>query len=158
MIYSVSTQKNDDMKSLYKVIVMNYLLKNGDAHLKNFGVLYNQDFSKIWFSPAYDVVNTVVYFNNDRPALTMNGKKIWFGKKELIKFGVQNCYLKQSEAVKFYKECIESLKESVSELREYINLNKEFELVGQKMIDCWILSLDEQSYKEIPSEIIRNWK
>ncbi|GGD45805.1 hipA family protein [Malaciobacter pacificus] len=158
VIYSVSTQKLEDMRSLYKVIVMNYLLKNGDAHLKNFGVLYDKDFSKIWFSPAYDVVNTVAYFYNDRPALTMNGKKIWFGKKELIKFGVQNCYLKQNEATKFYEDCINSLKESINELKEYISINKKFENIGQKMIDCWELSLDEKSYKEIPNEITRNWK
>ena len=158
VIYSVSTQKNDDMKSLYKVIVMNYLLKNGDAHLKNFGVLYNQDFSKIWFSPAYDVVNTVAYFYNDRPALTMYGKKIWFGKKELIKFGVQYCYLNQNEASKLYQLCIDSLKNSIDELKEYISQNVEFKTIGEKIIDSWTLSLDEKSYKEIPSEIIRNWK
>ena len=46
---SITTNKLEDMKSFYKVVIMNYLLKNGDAHLKNFGILYNDDFSKIWF-------------------------------------------------------------------------------------------------------------
>ena len=136
---------------------MNYLLKNGDAHLKNFGILYNDDFSKIWFSPAYDVVNTVVYFHKDKPALTMQGKKLWLGKKELVKFGIQNCYLSESDANNIYENCIEVLKNSIEELEKYITTNKEFEEIGQKMIDSWKLSLSEKTQKEIPVEIIRNW-
>ena len=45
VIYSVSTQKLEDMKIFYKLIIMNYLLKNGDAHLKILEILYNSDFS-----------------------------------------------------------------------------------------------------------------
>ena len=146
------------MKSLFKIIVMNYLLKNGDAHLKNFGVLYNEDFSSIYLAPAYDIVNTTCYFYNDRPALTLNGKKIWFGKKELIKFGIKSCYLKEADAIKLYETCIKALNDSILELKIYITKNKKFEKVGQKITDSWTLSLDEKSYKEIPSEIIRNWK
>lgn len=157
VIYSVCTNKLESMKSLYKVIVMNYLLKNGDAHLKNFGILYNDDFSKIWFAPAYDVVNTQVYFYNDKPALTMHGKKLWLGKKELVKFAENSCYLSKEEATKIYEECIDILKSSILELKEYIKTNKEFEDIGNKMIDTWQLSLDMKTLKEIPIEIIRNW-
>ena len=157
VIYSVSTDKLNCMKSLFKVIVMNYLLKNGDAHLKNFGILYHDDFSKIWFAPAYDVVNTVVYFHKDRPALSMFGKKLWFGKKELVKFGIQYCYLNENEALKIYQECLSVLKSSIDELEEYILVNKEFKNIGQKMIDSWSLSLDEKTYKELPIETIRDW-
>ena len=60
---------------------MSYFLKNGDAHLKNFGVIYSTYFKIISFAPAYDIVNTCVYIYKDRPALSMFGKKIWFGKK-----------------------------------------------------------------------------
>ena len=157
IIYSYTTNKKESMVAFYKTVVMNYLLKNGDAHLKNFGILYNDDFSKIWFSPAYDVVNTVVYFHKDKPALTMFGKKLWLGKKELVKFGVQNCYLSESEANSIYENCIEVLKSSIEELEKYITTNKEFEEIGQKMIDSWKLSLSQKLHKEIPVEIIRNW-
>lgn len=58
-IYSVTTNKQESMKSFYAVVVMNYLLKNGDAHLKNFGILYTNDFKEIYFSPAYDVITTI---------------------------------------------------------------------------------------------------
>ena len=154
VIYSVSTQKLEDMKSFYKLIIMNYLLKNGDAHLKNFGILYNSDFSQIFFAPAYDVVNTVVYFHKDRPALSMFRKKVWFGKKELVKFGIQNCYLNENEANEIYELCIKALKSSIFELEEYLKSDKNFEEIGTKMLNIWKLSLDEKTYKEIPNEAI----
>lgn len=157
IVYSVCTDKLESMSNLYKVIVMNYLLKNGDAHLKNFGILYNDDFSKIWFAPAYDVVNTQVYFYNDKPALTMQGKKLWFGKKELVKFGQNDCYLSKDESNKIYDECIEVLNSSILEIEKYIKTNSQFKDIGNKIIDTWKLSLDMKTMKEVPVEVIRNW-
>lgn len=158
VIYSVSTNKLESMEAFYKVMIMNYLLKNGDAHLKNFGILYSNDFKKIWFAPAYDVVNSVVYFYKDRPALSMFGKKLWFGKKELVKFGMDYCYLSLKQANSIYQECINALKISIKELQEYMQINKEFKDIGQKMYDSWNLSLEEKTYKELPDELIRTWK
>ena len=136
---------------------MSYLLKNGDAHLKNFGVLYDEDMTNIRISPSYDVVNTCVYFYKDKPALTMFGKKIWFGRKELIKFGLQSCFLSKSKVNQFYDECIQVLESSIVKLKAYIANNKAFEDIGLKMVDIWELSLDQTSYKEVPVEITRNW-
>ena len=45
VFYSVVANKRKDMQSFYKTVIMSYLLKNGDAHLKNFGVLYDSDMS-----------------------------------------------------------------------------------------------------------------
>ncbi len=157
VIYSITTNKLESMMSLYKLMIMNYLLKNGDAHLKNFGILYSKDLSKIWFSPAYDVINTQVYFYKDKPALTMQGKKLWIGKKELVKFGINDCYLSKVEANSIYDECIFVLTDSIVELKEYIKTNRDFEDIGNKMLDTWQLSLSEETSKEIPLEVIRNW-
>jgi len=158
VVYSVTTNKVDSMKALYKTIVMNYLLKNGDAHLKNFGILYDEELKNIYFAPAYDIVNTVVYFYKDRPALSMFGKKMWFGKKELLKFGIEFCYFTSSEVNALYEVCLEALKQSIRELEAYLLTNKDFEDIGSKMLDIWKLSLDEKTYKEIPVEVIRNWE
>ena len=156
-IYSVTTNKQESMKSFYTVVVMNYLLKNGDAHLKNFGILYTNDFKEIYFSPAYDIVSTMVYYHKDRPALTMFGKKLWFGKKELLKFGVQECYLSKKESEAIYAKCMESLKRTIEEMENYLKTNSEFQNIGSKMLDIFRLSLDERTYKELPDELVRNW-
>jgi len=160
LIYAVTTNKTISMKSLYKTIVMSYLLKNGDAHLKNFGVLYDNEMKLISFAPAYDIVNTSVYIYKDRPALTMFGQKVWFGKKELLKFGVGCCYLSAADAKNSYEECINALKESIYDLEQYLHNKKEssdFQDIGNKMLDSWKFSLEEKKHKELPNEIIRNW-
>ncbi len=157
IIYAVSTDKVYSISQYYKTMVMNYLLKNGDAHLKNFGVLYDNDFKNINFSPAYDIVNTVVYVYRDKPALTMFGKKVWWGKEELVRFGVVHCYLSKVQASKMYEECIEAIKATKNELEEEMRKDKAFQNIGLKMLETWNLSLDKKTYKELPLETVRHW-
>ena len=49
IIYGYSTNKKESMVAFYKTVVVNYLVKNGDAHLKNFGLLFDDDFSNIYY-------------------------------------------------------------------------------------------------------------
>ena len=157
IIYSYTTNKKESMIAFYKTVVMNYLLKNGDAHLKNFGLLFDDDFKNIFYSPVYDVVNTVVYIHKDKPALMLDGKKIWHSKDTLIKFGQKSCLLSLSEANKYYKECYEALIWAIDELENYLNEYPDFKIV-KMMLDSWKLSLKEVSIKELDNDIIRTWK
>lgn len=125
--------------------------------MKNFGILYNRALNHISFAPTYDVVNTVVYSFQDKPALMMQGKKVWYGKRELIKFGVEHCYLSDSEAEKLFEEALGGRKRMLEELHEYIQRHPSFAIIGHRMLDSFGLDI-EQTYKEIPLEIRRNWK
>jgi serine/threonine-protein kinase HipA len=86
------------------MIIINYLVQNGDAHLKNFGLIYS-DLDTIKLAPAYDIVCTTVYIKNDIPALHLLGSKKWWSKKYLLKFGIESCDLTSKEAEKYYIEC-----------------------------------------------------
>ena len=158
IMYAVTTDKIYSMKQFYQTMVMNYLLKNGDAHLKNFGIIYDNAFQNISYSPAYDIVNTVAYVHKDKPALTMFGKKVWWGKEELVRFGIEHCHLSVSEAKNLYAGCMNALKVSIVELEAYVEEQPRFKTIGMRMLESWNLSLDEKTYKEMPLEIIRNWK
>ncbi|WOE68957.1 type II toxin-antitoxin system HipA family toxin [Hydrogenimonas thermophila] len=158
VINSFVTNSTKSMEYFFKTVVMNYLLKNGDAHLKNFGLLFNDDFSEIRFSPAYDIVTTTAYIFKDKPALTLNGKKIWHTKNELINFGVKHCNLSKTKATLFYEECKKALESSIDELEIYIKDNPHFNKIGKRMIDSWKLSLLEIPIKEIDDDVIRNWR
>ena len=158
IILQFSTDKATSMKQFYKTVIMNYLLKNGDAHLKNFGLLFSSDFKSIKFAPAYDVVTTTAYIFKDKPALMLDGKKIWHSKDTLISFGQKYCLLSKKEALQNYQECEEALRESIIELAEYIEENPHFKIIGKRMIDSWRLSLDGKAIKEIGDDIIRTWK
>ncbi len=158
IIYAVSTDKVYSMEQFYKTVVMSYLLKNGDAHLKNFGILYDNQFQNINFAPAYDVVNTTTYIHRDKPALTMFGKKVWWGKNELVRFGVEHCFLSKNRALYCYEECLNALLSIKDELSEYIEKNISFRIVGNRMIDSWESSIKGNTHKEISVETIRNWQ
>ncbi len=157
IIYSYTTNKKESMIAFYKTVVMNYLLKNGDAHLKNFGLLFDNDFKNIFYSPVYDVVNTVVYIHKDKPALMLEGKKIWHSRDTLIKFGQKSCLLSLSEAKKYYGECYDALLWVINELEKYLTKNPDFK-IGKMMLDSWKLSLKEESIKELDNDTIRTWK
>ena len=157
IIYQYTTNKKESMIAYYKTVVMNYLLKNGDAHLKNFGLLFDDDFSSISYSPAYDIVNTVVYIYKDKPALMLKAKKIWWGKDALVEFGCKNCLLSKSESLRHYDECFEALKIGINDLEVYLKKNERFK-IGKMMLDSWKLSLEENTMKEISNDTIRAWR
>ncbi|MBW6488241.1 hypothetical protein [Sulfurimonas sp.] len=79
-------------------------------------------------------------------------KKLWFGKKELVKFGIECCYLSQNEATRLYVVCQNALKKSIEELESYVGTHGSFEEIGSKMIAMWKLSQDEKTYKEMAPE------
>jgi len=102
--------KASALEQLFKMLVLNNRLQNGDAHLKNFGVLY-QDQQSIRLAPAFDVVSTTAYIREDVSALTLMGSRKWWGKKHLLRFGVQVCDLSASQAEKLYSECEQALQQ-----------------------------------------------
>lgn len=68
--------RNKALMDYFKAMVLNQWLQNGDAHLKNFGVLY-QSVEEINLAPIYDVVSTTAYIPKDIQALTLLGSKRW---------------------------------------------------------------------------------
>ena len=62
-----------DLEKLFTLIALNCAIRIGDAHLKNFGIVYDDVFGEARFSPAYDLVTTTVHLPNDRMAFTLNG-------------------------------------------------------------------------------------
>ncbi len=158
IILQFSTDKARSMEQFFKTVVMNYLLKNGDAHLKNFGLLFSEDFTTIKFTPAYDIVTTTAYIFKDKPALTLEGKKIWHSKERLVHFGQKYCLLSKREANQHYEACENALRESIVELENYIENNRHFETIGRRMVDSWQSSLEGKSLKEIDDDTIRSWK
>ena len=50
-----------EIEKLYSLIVFNYLICNGDAHLKNFSLFRNEQFGDYTLTPAYDLMNTKMH-------------------------------------------------------------------------------------------------
>jgi len=118
--------KKDSLINFFKLIVINFLVKNGDAHLKNFGLLYD-DIDNIKLAPAYDVVSTTVYIKDDIPALYLLGSKKWWDKEFLLKFGMQSCDLTNKEVNSCFKECQISLENVLGEIKQRIQIEKDID-------------------------------
>jgi serine/threonine-protein kinase HipA len=70
------------LAQLFDQVALSCILGNGDAHLKNFGVLYSDPTSRdVRLAPAYDVVNTTAYLPDDSLALTLSGSKSLFASR-----------------------------------------------------------------------------
>jgi len=58
-----------EMEQFFSLIVFNYLLSNGDAHLKNFSLMESSRGDYL-LSPAYDLINTRLHVDDTNFALT----------------------------------------------------------------------------------------
>ena len=78
VIYQYSGDGLADAQQLARRLLVNILLANGDAHLKNWSVLY-EDRITPRLSPAYDIVTTSVYIEDEQKfALNLGKTKEWY--------------------------------------------------------------------------------
>lgn len=85
------------LKAFFESIVLSIILRNGDAHLKNFGLLYTDPSSDdCRLSPMFDVVCTTMYLPRDQMALKLAKTKSWPDRKTLIKFGLEHCHVEHA--------------------------------------------------------------
>lgn len=77
-LFSYSHQGLNDLQQMARRLLVNILLANGDAHLKNWSVVYpNQHRPQL--SPAYDILSTLVYVTGESElALNMAKQKNWY--------------------------------------------------------------------------------
>jgi len=70
-----STAPGYDTQLLFERVVFNFIIGNGDAHLKNYSIAY-KDKDSIRLTPAYDIVcSKLVIPTEEDSALSINGKK-----------------------------------------------------------------------------------
>lgn len=78
IIYDYSGDGLADLQQFARRILVNILLANGDAHLKNWSLLY-QDKITPRLSPAYDILTTSVYIKDEKQyALNLGKTKYWY--------------------------------------------------------------------------------
>ncbi|MEX0771420.1 MAG: HipA domain-containing protein [Balneolaceae bacterium] len=58
-----------ELEKLFSLIVFNYLICNGDAHLKNYGAIETKQ-GDYMLSPAYDLINTSLHVDDTAMALS----------------------------------------------------------------------------------------
>lgn len=81
-LFCAPDQVQVSLQQLFLSITVSCMVGNGDAHLKNFGLLYSDPTAgDTRLAPAYDIVNTTAYLPNDSLALKLGGHKSFFAAK-----------------------------------------------------------------------------
>ncbi|MEZ5451784.1 MAG: type II toxin-antitoxin system HipA family toxin [Thiothrix sp.] len=107
----------------YKLCYLNVRIRNGDAHLKNLGVLYPnlQAFRSgelptviRTLAPVFDLVSTVPYLPHDSMALTLTGSKCWPKRKVLHAFAKQHCQLDSQQIGEIEESVEQAIRQNLS--------------------------------------------
>lgn len=82
--------RKQNLEDLYRLVVTNVALRNGDAHLKNYAVLFEdaQD-GPVRLAPAYDIVTTRAWITNDMMAMKYGGTNRWPNENMLMQMGAR---------------------------------------------------------------------
>jgi len=101
----------ENTQQLFEYVALSVMVRNGDAHLKNFGLLYDHPAAEKAprLAPLYDVVTTTVYpYINTRIgvsqmdrtlALKLNKEKAYPTREILMRFGADACHVAKPQEV-----------------------------------------------------------
>jgi serine/threonine-protein kinase HipA len=124
-------------EQFFASLVLSCMIRNGDAHLKNFGVLYERPGQPVRLAPVYDMVTTVAYIPKDVPALSLAGTKKWWPRKILEKFALAHLALPVGKVGQIFEEVAEGVNDTRSMLSAYMEEHPEFREVGDRMFAAW---------------------
>ncbi len=139
--FANSTHVNEDMEKLFVLITLNCALRNGDAHLKNFGIVYDEVLGEARLAPVYDLVTTSVYLPQDSLALTLNGSTKWPTAKELRKLGETRAGGKPAAIRQILERIADAVQETAKEAGFYIKEHPRFAEIGQRMLRDWAVGV-----------------
>src|SRR6185369_11635060 len=135
--FANSTHAGEDMEKLFVLIALNCALRNGDAHLKNFGIVYDDVQGEARLAPVYDLVTTSIYLPKDSMALTLNGTTKWASAKELQRLGETHMGGSPARVREILERISGAIGDTSKELSAYIKGHPEFEYIGNRMLQEW---------------------
>ncbi len=123
------------MRSLFRLFVLNCAVRNGDAHLKNFGVVYDDTRSDVRLAPVYDIVTTSAYLPKDQMALTLNGTPVWPHAGRLTHLGHTRAGLTGPQIRQTFEETADALADVAPDARPYF-IDHAAE-IGERILAAW---------------------
>ena len=130
-----------EVEKMYKYIVFNCLIGNGDANLKNFALQYSSDMKNIFVSPPFDLTHTLIYESIDNQmALKLAGSKAFPDLTHLMKLAESDQF-----RIRNPKAIIEFLSENIL---DYLRTSNEVQLFDglRTSIECSISNIMAASH------------
>lgn len=113
-------QVQGSLAQLFAIVSLSCIVGNGDAHLKNFGLLYSDPTQRdARLAPAYDIVNTTAYIPEDVLALELAGSKSLFASRQgLLDFARVCDVAKPEDVIRSQLQALERVLARFTELGE----------------------------------------
>jgi serine/threonine-protein kinase HipA len=125
-------------------------IRNGDAHLKNFGLLY-ENMQAAELAPVYDMLSMSVYAPtlansrdaDDGMAINFEGSKRWLTPDSIQSLSTQ-CLLSAKSVKNWKAQIATALIETSDKVIEHLNEYPEdhFEPTAHRMLELWALGLE----------------
>jgi serine/threonine-protein kinase HipA len=125
------------LEDLFKLFVLNCAIRNGDAHLKNFGIVYADVTGPAGLAPIYDLVSTQPYLPKDPMALTLNGSTNWPDCKALTLLGQTRCDLSSQTIKRVLEETADALSKIAPDLVAYFKNTAVRRDIGNRLLAAW---------------------
>jgi serine/threonine-protein kinase HipA len=132
------------LQDFFKLTLVNILIRNGDAHLKNSGIVYQSleqyrlgEHPKMMreLAPVFDIVSTVPYIPNDTMALSLTGSKRWPKWKVLLKFAKQHCDLNEAKATAIAQQVKQAALDTLPVVETLMTKYDDFKPIAEKLVD-----------------------
>lgn len=123
----------ESLEGFFSILALSCVVENGDAHLKNFAVLYDDAEQAVRLAPAYDIVSTTPYQPKDVLALTLGGSKAFPDRKALVKFGQLACGLSAPRSRERIDRAIAGAHSSLDELSRAAKADRRFAPMAKRL-------------------------
>lgn len=121
------------LQDYFGMVALACAIKNGDAHLKNFGVLYDAPGVNVRLAPTYDMLSTVPYQPKDVLALQLNGSKAFPCRETLLHFASLSCGLPSRKAEAVLQRVAKGVELALAELRAYAKAHADFDTAASHL-------------------------
>ena len=125
------------LETFFRSLALTCAVKNGDAHLKNFGVLYEAADKPVRLAPCYDIVTTTPYIKGDSLALLLEGSKSFPKAKKLLNFAKLHCNIQPATAKRILEEVAEAVVKTMDDVHQHIKDHLDFKEIGEAMLREW---------------------
>jgi serine/threonine-protein kinase HipA len=131
------------LTDLFRLFVLNCAIRNGDAHLKNFGITYSDIQGAAQLAPIYDLITTTAYIPTDIMALSLDGSKKWPDRRKLVKLGQTRADLGATLISRIFEETADAISDVSSDMKKYFKKRPKHRDVGELMLSAWRSGVQE---------------
>jgi serine/threonine-protein kinase HipA len=131
------SERAEALADLFRLFVLNCAIRNGDAHLKNFGIIYSDVQGAAQLAPVYDLITTTAYIPTDVMALTLEGSRKWPARRNLIGLGQTRADLGATFIARIFEETADAIADVFPEVENYFKEKSKHPDVGERILSAW---------------------